>query len=79
MAADSETTIAVLHDGRTEIRVSALCTNGRRQIELREWYRKGDEMRPTAHGLRLKPDRLPALVDVVSLALTNARERKLIT
>ena len=64
---------------REVIRVELAEYNGRPTINVRVWYRDGQELRPTKSGLTLSLKHLPTLASALAVALANAESLGLLS
>ena len=66
-------------NAREVVRVALDQYQGRYTINLRVWYRDGDQLKPGRSGLTLALKHLPSLASGLSRALSRARALGLIS
>ena len=65
---NNDKTLVELPRGDNIIRIAVTEYNGRKGLNIREWYPKNGEMRPTKKGVNIAPDELGKLADAVEQA-----------
>jgi hypothetical protein len=65
-------------NAREIVRVALDHYNGRHTINVRVWYRDGDELKPSRSGITLAVKHLPALADALSKAFVAAAQLGLV-